>query len=109
MTTTRSTNNLPLLQKGDSGDSVRFLEQLLLSIYWFGTDSNKINNIPEPRPLINKLEPFNAVYDQNTANIVEQFQRNYNQALRENILVDGIVGPQTWRALGDAIFKYTFP
>ncbi len=40
MATTMATTDLPLLQKGDSGDSVRFLEQLLSSIYWFGQRPN---------------------------------------------------------------------
>ena len=95
---------LPILKEGDSGDSVRFLEQLLSSVYWFG--------LPIGRPtLVNELVNFDAVYDAQCKRIVTEFQTNYNSTFpfpALNITVDGEVGPQTWTALGDAIFKYTY-
>ncbi len=104
MATTMATTDLPLLQKGDSGDSVRFLEQLLSSIYWFGQR-------PNWPILISTNVIFDAVYDDQCKQIVEEFQQNYNStfpAPAPNIQVDGIVGPETWQALGDAIFRYTY-
>ena len=95
---------LPILRKGDSGDSVRFLEQLLSSIYWFG--------LPVGKPsLITTNISFDANYDDETKAIVTEFQTNYNATFpfpAPDITVDGIVGPETWKALGDAIFKYTY-
>ena len=95
---------LTTLQKGDSGDSVRFLEQLLSSIYWFSLR-------PNWPTLISTNVIFDAVYDDQCKQIVEEFQQNYNSTFPSpapNIQVDGIVGPQTWQALGDAIFRYTY-
>ena len=104
ISTTNATKNLPLLRKGDSGDSVRFLEQLLSSIYWF---SQKIN----APTLMNENVRFDGIYDEQCERIVKEFQANYNStfpAPAPNIAVDGEVGPQTWKALGDAIFRYTY-
>ncbi|MBV6627192.1 MAG: peptidoglycan-binding protein [Rivularia sp. (in: Bacteria)] len=102
--TATATANLPLLKKGDSGDSVRFLEQLLSSIYWF---SQK----PNAPILITENVKFDGVYDEQCQQIVKEFQVNYNStfpAPAPNIAVDGEVGEQTWKALGDAIFRYTY-
>ena len=100
---TMTLSTLPLLKEGDSGDAVRFLEQLLSSIYRFG--------LPAGRPsLITTNVIFDANYDSQCKQIVTEFQENYNVTFpfpSPNITVDGIVGPETWKALGDAIFKYT--
>ncbi|MDJ0728414.1 MAG: peptidoglycan-binding domain-containing protein [Crocosphaera sp.] len=104
MATVMATGNLPLLREGDSGSSVRFLEQLLSSIYWF----SQRRNWPI---LITENVIFDARYDDQCARIVTEFQQNYNATFPSpapNITVDGIVGPETWQALGDAIFRYTY-
>ena len=104
MATVMATGSLPLLRNGDSGPSVRFLEQLLTSIYRFGQrTSGPI--------LITEDIIFDARYDDQCERIVREFQQNYNAVFpwpAPNITVDGIVGPQTWQALGDAIFRYTY-
>ena len=94
---------LPTLKQGDSGDDVRFLEQLLSSLFRFGLPPEKVK-------LVTTLVNFDAKYDSQTADIVSEFQNNYNisfPAPAPNITVDGVVGPETWRALGDAIYRYT--
>lgn len=99
-----ATPQLPLLKQGDSGDSVRFLEQLLSSIYWFSLR-------PGGPVLISTNVIFDANYDQQCKDIVEEFQNNYNVTFPSpapNIQVDGVVGPETWQALGDSIFRYTY-
>ncbi len=104
LATANATKNLPLLRRGDSGDSVRFLEQLLSSIYWFSQKQNAPILITE-----NVL--FDSIYDDQCEGIVKEFQANYNSTFPSpapNIAVDGEVGPQTWQALGDAIFRYTY-
>ena len=96
---------LPTLRNGDSGDDVRFLEQLLSSIFWFSISR------PNGPSLITTNVIFDAQYDDQCEEIVREFQTNYNVTFpfpAPDIAVDGIVGPQTWRALGDAIFRYTY-
>ncbi|NEN90890.1 MAG: peptidoglycan-binding protein [Okeania sp. SIO3H1] len=101
---TMTGSTLPTLKNGDSGDAVRFLEQLLSSIYWFG--------LQQGRPsLITNLVIFDAQYDSQCQQVVTEFQKNYNAIFpfpSPDITVDGVVGPQTWKALADAIFKYTY-
>ncbi|WP_009543781.1 peptidoglycan-binding domain-containing protein [Crocosphaera subtropica] len=104
MATVMATEKLPLLKNGDSGSSVRFLEQLLSSIYWF-------SQRPNWPTLITENVIFDAKYDDQCQKIVKEFQQNYNAnfpAPAPHITVDGIVGPETWQALGDAIFRYTY-
>jgi peptidoglycan hydrolase-like protein with peptidoglycan-binding domain len=104
MATAIATKNLPLLRRGDSGDSVRFLEQLLSSIYWF---SQK----PNAPVLVTENVRFDGIYDDQCERIVKEFQANYNStfpAPAPHIAVDGEAGEQTWKALGDAIFRYTY-
>ncbi len=102
--TLSASQTLPILKQGDSGDAVRFLEQLLSSIYWFG--------LPIGKPsLITTNVTFDGEYDSQCKQIVTEFQQNYNASFpfpAPDITVDGEVGPQTWKALGDAIFKYTY-
>ncbi len=101
---TMTVSTMPVLKEGDSGDAVRFLEQLLSSIFWFG--------LPVGRPtLITDNVRFDAQYDSQTKQMVAEFQKNYNATFpfpSPDIRVDGVVGPETWKALGDAIFKYTY-
>lgn len=101
---TMNVSTLPVLKEGDNGDAVRFLEQLLSSIFWFG--------LPVGRAaLITNNVIFDAQYDNQTKQIVAEFQQNYNATFpfpSPDITVDGVVGPETWKALGDAIFKYTY-
>lgn len=104
MVATTTTADLPFLKNGDSGDSVRFLEQLLSSLYWF-------SNNPDWPTLISTNVRFDGIYDNQCEQIVKEFQENYNSnfpAPSPQIDVDGVVGPQTWKALGDAIFRYTY-
>jgi peptidoglycan hydrolase-like protein with peptidoglycan-binding domain len=99
-----ATPALPTLQEGDSGDAVRFLEQLLASIFWFSLR-------PGAPALITTNVTFDGNYDSQCKQIITEFQQNYNATFpfpAPNITVDGITGPQTWKALGDAIFKYTY-
>ncbi len=100
MTASTVTPVLPLLKEGDSGDAVRFLEQLLVSIWWFSRDRYN---------LIHTEVSFDAKYDSITTQAVREFQENYNRSFPSpDIIVDGIVGEQTWQALGDAIFRATY-
>ena len=104
MTTVTVTANLPLLRRGDSGDSVRFLEQLLSSIYWFSQKQNA-------PILINENVKFDGIYDDQCERIVKEFQANYNStfpAPAPNLAVDGESVSQSCKALGDAIFRYTY-
>ncbi|MUG93609.1 peptidoglycan-binding protein [Scytonema sp. UIC 10036] len=99
-----ATPELPSLREGDSGDSVRFLEQLLASIFWFSQQ-------PGRPSLISTNVKFDAKYDSQCKQIITEFQQNYNAIFpfpSPDIKVDGITGPETWKALGDAIFKYTY-
>ena len=104
MATVMATGSLPLLRNGDSGPSVRFLEQLLSSIYWFSRGKNWPT-------LITENVIFDAKYDDQCERIVREFQQNYNAVFpwpAPTIAVDGEVGPETWQALGDAMFRYTY-
>ena len=99
-----ATQQLPTLKQGDSGDAVRFLEQLIASIFWFSLR-------PGSPALITTNVTFDGNYDDQTKQVITEFQQNYNAIFpfpAPNITVDGTVGTQTWQALGDAIFKYTY-
>jgi len=74
-TASTTAKNLPILSLGDSGEAVRLLQQLLLASGYF------VN--------------FNAQFDNLTRNAVRSFQAN------EGLVIDGIVGQNTWRALGN--------
>lgn len=74
--------SLPRLVRGDQGEAVRFLQQLLIAL---GYDVR-----------------FDADYGPSTENAVRSFQE-YRRDLAQ--VVDGKVGTLTWRALGDEIFK----
>lgn len=73
-------NSLPIIQRNQKGEAVRFLQQLLMG---YGFD---------------KVE-FQAEFDERTENAVKNFQE------QRNLLVDGIVGVNTWNALIDGTFN----
>lgn len=96
---------LPTLNKGDKGDAVRFLEQILAALYW-------TFDFPVSRQgsgYIDTEVDFDAVYDDSTVKAVKEFQDEYNRRRKPAVLlaVDGSVGPETWKALGDAIYHET--
>ncbi|NJM72332.1 MAG: peptidoglycan-binding protein [Scytonema sp. RU_4_4] len=72
---TQLTNDLPRLQNGSKSEGVRFLQQLLILRYGYDID-------------------FNADFGNGTERAVRDFQENHN------LTSDGIVGINTWRALG---------
>jgi len=78
------TTHLPQLQSGMAGEAVRFLQKFLIS------------------------RGYNLVFDgqfgPQTEEAVRYFQYNYNsygQSNPDSLLVDGIVGKQTWRAISN--------
>jgi len=66
--------NLPTLSLNDSGEAVRLLQQLLLAAGYYVY--------------------FNFQFDSFTLQAVKDFQAV------EGLVVDGIVGQNTWRSLG---------
>ncbi|MBE9223885.1 peptidoglycan-binding protein [Phormidium sp. LEGE 05292] len=82
-TTQATTINMPVLQKGTSGEAVRFLQQVLIAIKY-------------------QKDHFDAQFNAETESAVKNFQKAHG------LKVDGIVGPKTWRALGDAILKLAY-
>ncbi len=78
MTAFTSTVSLPSLREGNTGEAVRFLQQILILRYGFSI-------------------PFNAVFGPETRNAVRLFQSN------RGLVDDGVVGPNTWRELGSQI------
>lgn len=72
--------NMPVLQKGNSGEAVRFLQQVLILRYGY------------------QLR-FDAQFGATTENVVKLFQRDYG------LIPDGIVGKNTWRALSENIAR----
>lgn len=67
------------LRKGDSGQDVEFLQQLLNNALYFDSKDT------------NKRLVVDGMFGSKTEDIVRIFQGPNN---------DGIVGPKTWRALG---------
>jgi peptidoglycan hydrolase-like protein with peptidoglycan-binding domain len=70
--------NMPVLKNGDAGEAVRFLEQLLICYGYLSKNE------------------FDAKFDADTKKAVEAFQK------AQKLTVDGVVGKNTWRALGAA-------
>lgn len=68
-------NDLPTLKKGLQTEGVRLLQQILILRYKY-----KIT--------------FDANFGEKTEDAVKDFQRKHN------LTIDGIVGVNTWRALG---------
>lgn len=75
------TVDLPTLQKGDRGFAVEILQQLLLS-QGFGEGTN-----PE-----NRLD-VDGIFGDITLDYLQRFQNS------KNLVSDGIVGHNTWKAL----------
>lgn len=67
---------MPQLQKGTSGEAVRLLQQQLITFGYLGNDN------------------FDAQFGSVTEAAVQQFQRD------RNLKDDGVVGANTWSALG---------
>ena len=85
---------LPVLQQGSQGEDVRFLQQLLIS---YGISG-----------FIGPIIPFDADFGPLTKLAVESYQTAYtNQAIPgiDPLVVDGVVGKFTWRALGDGVIR----
>lgn len=70
--------SMPFLQSGDSGEAVRFLQQLLINYGYLSSAS------------------FDSKFNPATKKAVEYFQGGYG------LMVDGKVGAKTWRALAEA-------
>ena len=84
--------NLPELTQGNNGDAVRFLQQVLLRLYYSGRIMTKVN--------------FNSVFDSQTEQAVTEFQIAYNlEFAYKSIPNNGIVDKDTWRAIGDSIYS----
>ncbi|NEP57194.1 MAG: peptidoglycan-binding protein [Symploca sp. SIO2G7] len=78
------TTHLPQLQSGMAGEAVRFLQKFLISRGY------------------NLL--FDGQFGPQTERAVMAFQYDYNYFGQSNpdiLLVDGIVGKQTWRAISN--------
>ena len=85
---------LPVLKQGSKGEDVRFLQQLLIS---FGL-----------KGFIPLIIPFDSDFGPLTKSAVEAYQTAYNNLSIPGIdplLVDGVVGKVTWRALGDGVIR----
>jgi peptidoglycan hydrolase-like protein with peptidoglycan-binding domain len=80
-TVTASGINLPVLKLNDSGDAVRFLQQVLIRLGYLSSSN------------------FNANFGTSTRAAVITFQSD------NSLTADGIVGRLTWRALGQAILN----
>jgi peptidoglycan hydrolase-like protein with peptidoglycan-binding domain len=70
------TVNMPVLDRNDRGEAVRFLQQLLICYGYLGNDG------------------FDAIFGLKTEKAVKAFQ------LDSALTADGVVGKNTWRALG---------
>lgn len=73
--------DLPILRRGQKGEAVRLLQQLLIAYQFLGSES------------------FNADFGVRTETAVRDFQ-----AYR-GLISNGIVNRETWRALGDEAIK----
>lgn len=77
------TVSLPILKIGHAGEAVRFLQQRLMAFgYAIG---------------------FNGQFGFQTDAAVKHFQSYYG-----GLLVDGVVGPQTWRALCENTYPFGY-
>jgi len=70
----------PTIKYGDTGEAVRVLQKALIDLRYFPAN-----------------EVVDGIFGNNTKSKVKNFQRD------QNIYVDGIVGPQTWKELYRAL------
>ena len=85
-----SSKDLPTLAKGDKSNAVRFLEQILIGLGY--------------------PAKFDREYFNDEVSAVMDFQTDYNKAHPgSKISVDGKVGADTWKALGDTIYSRLKP
>ncbi|GAX42482.1 peptidoglycan-binding domain 1 protein [Tolypothrix sp. NIES-4075] len=75
-----ATKELPVLQKGDTGNAVKLLQNLLIFLGYFDKDLRTGNFLEQ------------------TEQAVKNFQSEYN------LQVDGIVGAKTWDLLGGVLW-----
>ena len=90
----------PVLRRGSRGEFVRILQTDLQKLglgSYLGTTGPHHDGV-------------DGIFGPRTENAVRQFQIRYNHVLdvlhyppSKHILVDGIVGPQTWTALNDVL------
>ena len=74
------------MKLGTKGESIRLLQQFLICYMGY------------------YYVPFNAYFDPETEQAVREFQDYYNYLGKSNpnyLNVDGEVGEQTWRAIGN--------
>ncbi|KAB8319519.1 peptidoglycan-binding protein [Tolypothrix campylonemoides VB511288] len=71
---------LPVLQKGDTGSAVKFLQNILIALDYLDSDSPTTN------------------FQNQTDEAVRSFQEE------NDLKVDGIVGPKTWDLLGSLLW-----
>ncbi|KYC36830.1 hypothetical protein WA1_45010 [Scytonema hofmannii PCC 7110] len=83
---------MPQVVQGDTGDAVKYLQQLLNAY------RSKIGN-----GNVTPLLKVDGNFGSNTSSAVVQFQKEYTAVNTSNIKLaaDGKVGSATWRALGD--------
>lgn len=75
-----ASKELPVLRKGDTGDAVKLLQNLLIFLGYFDKDLRTGNFLDQ------------------TEQAVKNFQSEYN------LQVDGIVGAKTWDLLGGILW-----
>ncbi|GAB1541536.1 hypothetical protein NUACC21_42070 [Scytonema sp. NUACC21] len=82
--------SLPIVVQGDTGDAVKYIQQLLNAY------RSKIGDGSAAAVQVD------GVFGQKTFEAVVRFQRAYKGIISDPTFpVDGKVGPITWRALGD--------
>ncbi|GAA6623864.1 peptidoglycan-binding domain-containing protein [Scytonema sp. NUACC26] len=92
MTQAAASIGLPPVVQGDTGDAVKYVQQLLNA---YRSKIGNGNVIP--------VLKVDGNFGSNTSSAVAQFQKEYTAVNTKNInlVADGKVGPATWRALGD--------
>ena len=85
----------PCLALGASGPPVTKLQNLLKD--WLVEAEAAAGYAPEDTGLVTDLDDEAGTFGRHTENIVELFQTEQGFSAKE---IDGIVGPQTWGALG---------
>jgi N-acetylmuramoyl-L-alanine amidase len=75
-----TSKELPVLKKGDTGSSVKLLQNILIALDYLDSDSPTTN------------------FQDQTDEAVRNFQEE------NDLKVDGIVGPKTWDKLGTVLW-----